>query len=154
MTEATQLPAPTPPGHAGQHPAQLPAKPEGDFAVAGWPGGLFELTGNDFGSSKGTVKFAGEEQEVSNWTPTSIKGSLASNVQNGVVTVDAGGKTQTAPFTGGLSKEDAAKLPKPSPSEELTAAEKKEALDKAQEEKSKRVRASNPIVEPKPEPKK
>ena len=150
MTEPTQLPAQ--PGQPG-HPTQLPAKPAGDFVVAGWPGGLFEITGSDFGSSKGSVKFAGEEQEVSNWTPTSIKGSLASNVQNGVVTVEGGGKTQTAPFTGGLSKEEAGKLPKPSPSEELTAEEKKEALAKAQEEKSKRVKATHPIA-PTPEPKK
>ena len=147
MNEPTQLPAQPPVA------AQLPAKPKGDFVVAGWPGGLFELTGADFGSG-GVVKFSGEEQVVTHWSSSSIKGQLASNVTNGVVEVSGGPKTLTAPFTSGLSKEEADKLPKPAPSEELTAAEKKEALDKAQEEKSKRVKATHPIVEPKAEPKK
>ena len=61
MNEPTQLPAQPQPGQPG-HPAQLPAKPQGDFVVAGWPGGLFEITGSDFGSSKGTVAVRANEE--------------------------------------------------------------------------------------------
>ena len=78
-------PNPIPPAISGLNPASGPVN---------WP---ITITGTNFGSSTGTVKFNGTTATPTNWSDTSIVAPVPAGSTDGRVTVIVGGVTATGP---------------------------------------------------------
>jgi hypothetical protein len=65
------------------------------FSMAGVAGGPYQITGEGFTGSKGTVALNGAQLEVTKWTDKDIRGQLPGNAKKGAVEVNNGEETQS-----------------------------------------------------------